>query len=238
MTEIWAHRGASGYAPENTLEAFALAAEMGADGVELDVQMSRDGYLVVAHDERIDRVSNGTGLIRDFTLKELKEFHFNKTHPEYREARIPTLREVYEALKNTSLWINVELKNGIYFYEGLEERVLELTGRLGMEKRVIYSSFNHHSMVHLKQLNPDALTGLLYSDGIYEASAYAQKIGAGALHPAFHNLQYPGVMEQARERGLKVHVWTVNTLEQGQACLKAEVDAVITNYPDKMKELF
>ena len=160
MTEIWAHRGASGYAPENTLEAFALAAEMGADGVELDVQMSRDGYLVVAHDERIDRVSNGTGLIRDFTLKELKEFHFNKTHPEYREARIPTLREVYEALKNTSLWINVELKNGIYFYEGLEERVLELTGRLGMEKRVIYSSFNHHSMVHLKQLNPDALTGL------------------------------------------------------------------------------
>lgn len=238
MTKIWAHRGASGYAPENTLDAFLMAAEMGADGIELDVQMSRDGYLVVAHDERIDRVSDGRGLIRDFTLKELKEFHFNKTHPECRDARIPTLREVYEVLKNTSLWINVELKNGIYFYEGLEERVLELTGRLGMEKRVIYSSFNHQSMVHIKRLNPDALTGLLYSDGIYDASSYAQELGADALHPSFYNLQYPGVMEQARERGLKVHVWTVNTLEQGQVCLRAEVDAIITNFPDKMKELF
>lgn len=86
MTEVWAHRGASGYAPENTLEAFALAAEMEADGVELDVQMSRDGYLVVAHDERIDRVSNGSGFIRDFTLEELKGFLFNKTH---RNTRMP-----------------------------------------------------------------------------------------------------------------------------------------------------
>lgn len=114
MTEVWAHRGASGYAPENTLEAFALAAEMGADGVELDVQMSRDGYLVVAHDERIDRVSNGSGFIRDFTLKELKGFLFNRTHPEYKDARIPTLREVYELLKDTPLKINVELKNGFW----------------------------------------------------------------------------------------------------------------------------
>lgn len=114
MTEVWAHRGASGYAPENTLEAFALAAEMEADGVELDVQMSRDGYLVVVHDERIDRVSNGSGFIRDFTLEELKGFLFNKTHPEYKDARIPTLREVYELLKDTPLKINVELKNGFW----------------------------------------------------------------------------------------------------------------------------
>ena len=237
MTEVWAHRGASGYAPENTLEAFALAAEMEADGGELDVQMSRDGYLVVAHDERIGRGSNGSGFIRDFTLEELKGFLFNKTHPEYKDARIPTLREVYELLKDTPLKINVELKNGVYLYDGLEERVLELTDRLGMAKRVIYSSFNHNSVAFIKHMKPDAVTGVLYSDGIYDPAAYAQAIGADALHPAFYNLHYPGVMEQAGERGLKVHVWTVNTQEQGRECLRAGVDAIISNYPDKIKEL-
>lgn len=101
-TKVWAHRGASGYAPENTIEAFKMAAEMGADGVELDVQLTKDGELVVAHDERIDRVSDGTGRICDYTLAELKQFCFNKTYPEcVGEFRIPTLREVFEALKDT-----------------------------------------------------------------------------------------------------------------------------------------
>lgn len=82
-TKVWAHRGASAYAPENTLEAFRLAAEQKADGVELDVQLSKDGELVVIHDETIDRVSNGSGYVRDYTLEELKRFHFNRLHPEY-----------------------------------------------------------------------------------------------------------------------------------------------------------
>lgn len=233
--KIWAHRGASGYAPENTLEAFALAVEMGADGVELDVQMCRDGYLVVAHDERIDRVSNGTGFVRDYTLRELKRFFFNRTHPEYADARIPTLQEVYELLKGTGLCINVELKTGIYFYNGLEERVLELTKRMGMEERVIYSSFNHYSVKKIKALRPDAQTGILYSDGIFSVASYAESIGADALHPAIYNLQYPELAEQARERGLKIHVWTVNTEEQRDMCLDAGADAVISNFPDKMR---
>ena len=96
MQKVFAHRGASGYAPENTLEAFELAVRMGADGVELDVHMTRDGELVVAHDEALSRVSNGLGFIRDKTVAELKRLRFNKTHPEYPNATIPTLREVYE----------------------------------------------------------------------------------------------------------------------------------------------
>ena len=206
MTKIWAHRGASGYAPENTLEAFELAAEMGADGVELDVQMTRDGYLVVVHDERIDRVSDGTGFVRDYTLEELKRFKFNKTHPEYEDAKIPTLREVYELLEKTPLFINVELKTVIYFYDGLEERALDLTKRMEMEERVIYSSFNHYSVKKIKELNPKAKTGILYSDGIWNPSVYAQSIGADALHPAFYNLQYPSFMEEARKNCKQVHV--------------------------------
>ena len=145
-TKVWAHRGASAYAPENTLEAFLLAAEQGADGVELDVQLTKDGEMVVVHDEEIDRVSDGSGFVKDYTLAELKTLNFNKTHPEYQDVKIPTLREVYEALKPTGMTINVELKTGIFWYKDLEKKVLELTKEMEMEDRVIYSSFNHYSI--------------------------------------------------------------------------------------------
>ena len=124
-TKVWAHRGASAYAPENTLEAFLLAAEQGADGVELDVQLTKDGEMVVVHDEEIDRVSDGSGFVKDYTLAELKILNFNKTHPEYQDVKIPTLREVYEALKPTGMTINVELKTGIFWYKDLEKKLRE-----------------------------------------------------------------------------------------------------------------
>ena len=128
-TKVWAHRGASGYAPENTLDAFRKAVEMGADGIELDVQMTKDGELVVIHDETIDRVSNGKGWVKDYTYEELKKFNFNKTHLEYTKEEIPTLEQVYLLIKPTNLTINVEIKTGIVFYPGIEGRVLE--GQVG-----------------------------------------------------------------------------------------------------------
>ncbi|MBS6642253.1 MAG: glycerophosphodiester phosphodiesterase [Clostridiaceae bacterium] len=236
MLKIWGHRGASGYAPENTLESFSLAVEMGVDGVELDVQMTRDGYLVVIHDELIDRVSDGSGLVKDYTLRELKRFCFNKTHPEFPCAKIPTLREVYEILKNTSIIVNVELKTGNFFYDGLEERVLDLSYRMGIEERIIYSSFNHYSVKKIKTIDPNAKAGILFSNGIWDAVGYAKKLGADALHPVFSNLQYTDLMSSARKEKLMVHVWTVNSEEQLKDCLQLGVDAVITNYPDKMVE--
>ena len=127
-TQVWAHRGASAYAPENTLEAFRLA-----DGVELDVQLSRDGELVVAHDETIDRVSNGTGYIKDYTLAQLKKLSFNRLFPKFKDARIPTLKEVYELLKPAGLTVNVELKTGIILYPEIEEKVLALTASIGLD---------------------------------------------------------------------------------------------------------
>ena len=111
-TKVWAHRGASAYAPENTLEAFLLAAEQGADGVELDVQLTKDGEMVVVHDEEIDRVSDGSGFVKDYTLAELKNLNFNKTHPEYQNVKIPTLREVYEALKGIASKDSVGMVRG------------------------------------------------------------------------------------------------------------------------------
>ena len=208
-TKVWAHRGASAYAPENTLEAFRLAAEQKADGVELDVQLSKDGELVVIHDETIDRVSDGSGYVRDYTLEELKRFHFNRLHPEYADARIPTLAEVYELLKPTGLEINVEIKTGIYFYPGIEEKLFRLEQALGMQGKIIYSSFNHYSVMKMREYDPKAKTGLLYADGFQDVPGYAAGLGADALHPALYNLQYEGFLKACREKKLLLHVWTV-----------------------------
>ena len=201
-TKVWAHRGASGYAPENTLDAFRKAVEMGADGIELDVQMTKDGELVVIHDETIDRVSNGKGWVKDYTYEELKKFNFNKTHLEYTKEEIPTLEQVYRLIKPTNLTINVEIKTGIVFYPGIEERVLELTERLGMKERVIYSSFNHYTIRKIKELDPQAKTGMLYEDGIIDAVDYAcDVVKADALHPAGDSIC--GKCE--KDKGRKAH---------------------------------
>lgn len=231
-TKVWAHRGASRYAPENTLEAFELAVRQGADGVELDVQMTKDGELVVAHDETIDRVSDGSGRIIDYTLAELKEFSFNKLHPEYTQARIPTLEEVYDLLAPTDLTVNVELKTGIVLYDGIEKQVLKLAKEKKMEDRVWYSSFYHKSLVRLKKLDPTVRTGILYSDGWVDIEKYAKKLGADALHPALYHLQSKKLVKRAGEQGLKLHVWTVDQKEDMERLADQKIDAVITNCPD------
>lgn len=233
MTQVWGHRGASGYAPENTLDSFALALEQGADGVELDVQLTKDGELVVIHDERIDRTGSGTGFVRDFTLAELKKMEFNRTIPGYKAVTIPTLKEVYELFQGNRKKINVEIKTGIFFYAGIEDRVLELTARMSMENQVIYSSFNHQTMVNMKRLNPQAVCGLLYSDGHLNMDDYCLSLGMDALHPALYNLQYEGFRESCRRKQIPLHVWTVNEPEHMKLMYDMQVEAIITNYPDR-----
>ena len=112
-TMIWAHRGASAYAPENSMEAFKMAHEIGADGIELDVHLTKDGHLVVAHDETIDRCSNGSGLIIDKTLSELLSFDFSNNKENFSDIRIPTLEQVLDFIKQTNMVLNIEIKNGI-----------------------------------------------------------------------------------------------------------------------------
>ncbi len=234
-TKVWAHRGASAHAPENTLPAFELAQVLGADGIELDVQLSRDGVPVVIHDERIDRVSDGTGNVRDYTLRELRRFNMNRKFPAYGEVVIPTLSEVYDLVKRTDLAINLELKNSVVFYEGMEELVLELAREKGLEDRVIYSSFNHYSMRKMKKLKPSARVAFLCSDGILDGAGYAVRNGAYALHPSLKNMEYPGLdlVRECHDRNIKVHVWTVNEERDLERMKSAGVDAVITNYVER-----
>ena len=235
---VWAHRGASGYAPENTLEAFELAAKLGADGVEFDVQYTKDGEIVVIHDETIDRVSNGSGFVSQMTLEQLRQLNFNKTHQEYSFCKIPTLDEVLKLLKPTDLTLNIELKTGVNFYPGLEKETVEKVRHFGLESRVIYSSFNHASVLRIKKLLPDARCAFLYNDGIVDAADYAKKYNMDALHPSFNYLKYPFFIETCKKVGIEINTWTVNTEDAMLKCQQYCVNAIITNYPDKALNLY
>lgn len=234
---VWAHRGASGYAPENTLAAFQMAADMGADGVELDIQLTKDNQIVVIHDETIDRTSDGKGYVRDYTLEELRRFNYNKTKPEVEWADIPTMSEVFDLLKPTGLFINIEIKTGIYFYPQIEEKILALAKEKGMEDRVCYSSFNHYTVKRVQELNPSATVGFLYADGPIDMPDYGMKHGVQALHPALYNLQFEGFVEECHKKGLLLNVWTVNEQEHMEKCCDLGVNAIITNYPDLAREI-
>ena len=230
---IFAHRGASGTAPENTLEAFDLAVRQGADGVELDVHLSRDGEMVVTHDEQVDRVSEGHGWVKDLSLRELKALHCCRTHPEFAEARMPTLSEVFRLLRPTKLGINIELKNSCVDYPDLERKVVELAAREFSLDRVIFSSFNHYSMLRVKAIDRALTCGLLYDATLVRPWAYAQALGVEALHPRYDEVLVPGgECASAHRAGIRVHTWTVNDRDTIRAVLREGADIVITNFPD------
>lgn len=231
--KIWAHRGASGHAPENTIPAFELAYKLKADGVELDVQLSKDGVPVVIHDERIDRVSDGKGWVKDYTLEELRQYNYNKNFPAYGRVMIPTLAEVYDFLRDTDMTINLELKNSEIFYEDLEEKILKLAEKNKISDRIIYSSFNHYSMRKIKQLRPEARIAFLYSNGILDIAEYADKYHAYAVHPSCKNLEYPNIVEECHSKNIRVHAWTVNERADFERMNELGVDAVITNYVER-----
>lgn len=232
-TKIFAHRGASGYAPENTLEAFALAITQGADGIELDVQLTKDGIPVVIHDETIDRVTEKKGWVKDYTLKELKELTVLKNKfPEYSAAKIPTLEEVLDAVKASGIQVNIELKTGIYWYPEIEQKVADLVKKAGMEERVIYSSFNHYSIQQMKKIVPEAETAYLYSDVILNVAEYAKNTKVDGLHPAVYHVKMADFLNEYLGSNLNVRVWTVNEKADMKWLIDAGVTAIITNYPD------
>ena len=232
-TKVWAHRGASGYRPENTMEAFELAIRQGADGIELDVHTSADGQLIVIHDETVDRVTDGTGFAGEKTLKELKELKVSTSAEPEGIYRIPTLQEVLDLMRTTDMMVNIELKNSICFYPGMEEKVLKAVKEMKMEEQLIYSSFNHYSLLKMKQLDSQVQTGILFSDGWVNPAMYAKNLGINAVHPAVYHLKYPQFREEVKRAGLKMHVWTADKPEHIQLVKEAGAEAVITDYPDR-----
>lgn len=238
--QVWGHRGADGwdkkYAPENTLPSFQKAIDMGADGVEFDVQLSKDGEIVICHDERIDRTSDGKGYIKDYTLKELKQFNFNKPHPEYGFVEIPTLKELLDLMQPTNLTLNIELKTGVIYYDGIEEKTAQLVKQYGMEEQVIYSSFNHYSLQKLKTQFLEVQIGLLMGENFVDIPDYPKRLGAMAVHPPVGTLTKEYI-DQCHEYGLKVHTWTVDNLDKMREVITMGVDAFITDCPDNGRRI-
>lgn len=231
QTKIFAHRGASQYAPENTLEAFRLAMEQGADGIELDVHLSADGELVVIHDEQLDRTTDGHGLVKDHTLAQLQALCADNHMEGFAAAHIPTLRQVLELVRPGNIQVNIELKTGILWYEGIEKKTMDLVKKLDMQDRVIYSSFNHYSIEEVRRLDPTAETAYLFSDVIFEVEKYAAHRGVDGLHPALWHVKMADFLTDYLNSGLAVRVWTVNRPEDMRMLMERGVDAVITNDP-------
>ena len=220
------------------MPAFDLARSMRADGVELDIQLSKDGEIMVCHDEKLDRTSSGTGWLKDYTLSELKSMDFSNGMEEYKGVTIPTMGEVFDLLKDTGMTVNIELKTGLFHYPGIERKIVEMVREKGFEGKVIYTSFNHLSLEKIRLLDKDAKLGFLYMNGTNLRALLADKLKANAINVPFHSLLHPGLLDECRENGLEVNVWTVDDPAQLKICEKCGVYAVITNVPDKAARLF
>lgn len=232
MTAIFAHRGANKNLPENTMSAFMAAIDVGADGIELDVQLSRDGRVVVCHDETVDRVSDGTGYVAQHDFDELAAMNFAARFSGRPAARIPLLDDVLGLLAPTRLSLNIELKNSVIRYEQLEEKVIDAVSAHQMGDRVVLSSFNHRSLVRLSQIAPQIRRGVLYADDLADPWDYAVHLGVQAVHPSGLLLRGRDDVPRFHAAGLSVRVWTLDEPDQIREAARLGVDAVITNDPE------
>jgi glycerophosphoryl diester phosphodiesterase len=214
--------------------AFRKAAEAGTDEIELDVQLAKDGVVVVIHDESLDRVTNGKGPVRTYTFEELRRFDASALHGgAFGVNPIPSLDEYFSWVKNTGITTNIELKTGSFYYEGLEEKTVALIRAHKLEERVLFSSFNPVSLLNCKKLLPSVPCGFL-TVGIGNAGCFLRSTGLEFYHPFIDNLNEETV-EDCRAKGIELNVWTVNDIAGLLRLEKWGCRGIITNFPDVCK---
>jgi glycerophosphoryl diester phosphodiesterase len=230
---IFAHRGSSAYAPENTLAAFNLAIEQHADAIELDAKLSADGQIVVMHDTSVDRTTDGTGLIKSLSLSELKSLDAGgKFKPQFTGERIPTLAEVFEQV-GQKIFINVEITNYSSPMDDLPEKIAHLVSKFQLERKVLFSSFNPIALIRARKTLPMVPMGFLTLAGFGKITFYSHLIRFGprlAIHPAFSDVSEKFIAAVHR-RNCRVHVYTVNQPEEMRRSSTAGVDGIITDDP-------
>jgi glycerophosphoryl diester phosphodiesterase len=233
------HRGASYEAPENTLAAFVRAAELGADGIELDVQLSKDGQPVVIHDATLEATTDGQGRVQDRTLAELKELDAGRWFaPAFAGQRIPTLQEVFDAVGNRLL-LNIELKTREWSGDGLTRAVVAAVRENDLSHRTIVSSFNPLAVWRSRRLEPKLPVGMLYSPGQplpFRRLWLRRLVRPSALHP-HHAALDDAAMRWARQRGYRIHTWTVDDPAEMRRLSRMGVDIIITNRPDLLRQV-
>lgn len=212
------HRGARAYEPENTLRSFQKAVELGVDAVELDVRQTKDGEMVVIHDDKVDRMTDGSGLVSNLTLEEIKGFTVDKGE------KIPTLGEALDFL-NGKVKVLIELKEA-----GFEEKVLDLIKERGMVDDVIVVSFLEKALRTVRELDEYIATGLIYVRHKKPREA-ALSLGAEYLLPMYR-FTHSADVNKAHEAGLKVIVWTINTSEEASTYKQKGVDGIATDKPN------
>jgi len=232
---LYAHRGLSGEYPENTMISFQHAAEARFDGIELDVQLTRDGQLVVIHDETVDRTTDGSGKVLSYSLAELRQLNAAKVKPRSADvARIPSFEEYCEWAadqgRDAPFVTNIELKSSIIYYPEIEEKTFEMLQRYGLENRVFFSSFNHLSILRMKQIAPSIPCGALVEEqGLMFAGFYCERFGFDYFHPGLPSVTEGGVAE-CHAHGIPVHVWTVDAPADLARMRDYGVDGVFTNF--------
>ncbi|MBD5521769.1 MAG: hypothetical protein HDR03_11240 [Lachnospiraceae bacterium] len=207
--KIWAHRGCSQSFPENTMTAFSKAVEIpGLTGIELDIQMTKDGEIVVIHDERVDRTTDGIGYVKDFTYRQLRQLIIDAG--EEKKEKIPSIQEVLDFLRDKmaqGMLLNIELKNSIIPYEGMEDKILDLIGQRCLLKEVIFSSFYVRSLERIRKRESAVSVGVLdtnVSDCFYKKNgAFDGEDVSVALHPFWKRMD----MSRNELKGQTVRAW-------------------------------
>jgi len=226
----YAHRGASEYAPENTFSSFYLGLLQGANGIETDVQRTKDDYLVLFHDDTVNRVSDGVGKVCDFTLEEIKNLRIygNATCGFY--DRVITLREFLEAFSGYDISFAIELKG-----EGVEEDTLSMIEEFGIMDKTTFTSFHFEYIKKIKELNPCARVGLLTSKTDDETIENLLSIGAEEYCPQAGPLTEE-FMKILRSKGFGVRAWGLSSIELMKKMCTLGVDGMTVNFPDRLTQ--
>ena len=237
--KVFAHRGASGYAPENTIVAIKKAIEMKADGIEIDIQLTKDGKIVVMHDWKVDRTTTGRGYVYELDYDYIKTLDAGQWFTkDFIGEAVPTLEEVLDILPK-DMMLNIEIKDTARHHTNIEEKMLEVLKKYPDKfENIIVSSFHHDKIKKLQVLESKLKLALLTDSEFIEIEKYLSSNGLSSYsyHPEINLISKEDV-EKLHDRGVKIFVWTVNKEEDLNYLVKLGVDGIITNYPDIMKEL-
>lgn len=234
----FAHRGASGYYPENTMLSFQKAVEMNCTGIETDVQMTRDGAIVLIHDEKVRRTTDGTGYVKDYTCKELCRLNAGSWFdPRISNVHVPLAEELLEYAKQKNIVVDLELKTNRIDYPGIEEKIIELIHKTGMEQLAIVSAFNPKSLDLCKEIDPSIKTALLYKRRFFRPGKPAFSLKTDAIHPPFQVVRNKKFVDDLKNRGYMINTWTVDNIRQMRFLKSCEVDGIMTNFPDLLDKV-